>query len=82
MELLRDERFFPAPYAAAQGWVCLRADGELEWSEVRDLLMASYRIVALKRMLSALDAGAKVNRRAALVNRPSRKAISYQKKGH
>src|SRR5437016_2234775 len=54
-KLLRDKRFFPAPYAAAQGWVCLRADGELEWSEVRGLLVASYRVVAIKRMLSALD---------------------------
>ena len=53
--LLRDKRFFPAPYAAAQGWVCLRADGELEWMEVRGLLVASYRVVAIKRMLSALD---------------------------
>jgi len=55
MNLLRDERFFPAPYAAAHGWVCLRADGKLNWPEVRDLLVASYRTVALKRMLSALD---------------------------
>jgi len=55
MKLLRDKRFFPAPYAAAHGWVCLRADGELQWSEVRALLVASYRTVALKRMLSALD---------------------------
>jgi len=55
IKLLRDKRFFPAPYAAAHGWVCLRADGKLKWSEVRNLLVASYRIVALKRMLSALD---------------------------
>jgi predicted DNA-binding protein (MmcQ/YjbR family) len=54
MKLLRDKRFFSAPYAAAHGWVCLRADGELKWPEVRDLLAASYRVVALKRMLSAL----------------------------
>jgi len=55
IKLLRDKRFFPAPYAAAHGWVCLRADGELQWPEVRALLVASYRTVALKRMLSALD---------------------------
>lgn len=55
IKFLRDKRFFPAPYAAAHGWVCLRADGELNWLEVRDLLVASYRIVALRRMLSALD---------------------------
>jgi predicted DNA-binding protein (MmcQ/YjbR family) len=54
-KLLRDKRFFPAPYAAARGWVCLRAVGELNWSEVRDLILESYRLVALKRMLAALQ---------------------------
>ena len=55
-KLCRDERFFPAPYAAARGWVCLRADGRMNWAEVRDILLASYRLAALKRMLRALDA--------------------------
>ncbi len=54
-KLCRDERFFPAPYAATRGWVCLRADGKLNWSEVRDLILASYRLAALKRMLRTLD---------------------------
>src|SRR5438552_4124288 len=34
-KLCRDERFFPAPYAAKHGWVCLCAEGELNWSEIR-----------------------------------------------
>jgi len=29
--------------------------GELNWSEVRDLILASYRLAALKRRLGALD---------------------------
>jgi predicted DNA-binding protein (MmcQ/YjbR family) len=53
--LCRDKRFFPAPYAAAHGWVCLRAEGVLNWTEVRDLTFKSYRLAALKRMLVALD---------------------------
>ena len=53
--LCRDERFFPAPYAAKRGWVCLCAERELNWSEVRDLILVSYRMTALKRMLRALD---------------------------
>jgi len=44
--LCRDERFFPAPYAARRGWVCLDAEGKLNWSEVRDLILGSYRLVA------------------------------------
>jgi predicted DNA-binding protein (MmcQ/YjbR family) len=52
--LLSDERFIEAPYAARYGWICLYADGRLDWSEVENLLLASYRLVALKRMLAAL----------------------------
>ena len=53
--LLRDKRFYPAPYAATRGWVCLRMAGELDWLEVGGLIVASYRTVALKRMLAALE---------------------------
>jgi predicted DNA-binding protein (MmcQ/YjbR family) len=55
-ELCRDERFSPAPYAAKRGWVCLCADGPMNWSEVRDIILVSYRLAALKRMLRLLDA--------------------------
>ncbi len=56
-ELLEDDRFFPTPYAARQGWVSLRIDGDTDWDEVRGLVREAYRQVALKRMLKALDAG-------------------------
>jgi predicted DNA-binding protein (MmcQ/YjbR family) len=54
-ELLRDPRFYAAPYAAAQGWVCMHADRRINWRYVSELLRGSYRIAALKRMLAALD---------------------------
>jgi predicted DNA-binding protein (MmcQ/YjbR family) len=54
-ELLEDDRFFPTPYAARQGWVSLRIDDQTEWEEVRGLVREAYRQVALKRMLKALD---------------------------
>jgi predicted DNA-binding protein (MmcQ/YjbR family) len=54
-ELLEEERFFPTPYAARQGWVSLRVDGQTDWDEVRGLVREAYRQVALKRMLKALD---------------------------
>jgi predicted DNA-binding protein (MmcQ/YjbR family) len=53
--LLEDERFFDAPYAARHGWMCLYANGRLNWREVTNLLKDSYRQVALKRMRAALD---------------------------
>jgi predicted DNA-binding protein (MmcQ/YjbR family) len=52
--LLADDRFFPTPYAARQGWVSLRIDGTTDWDEVRGLVQEAYRQVALKRMLKAL----------------------------
>jgi predicted DNA-binding protein (MmcQ/YjbR family) len=54
-EYLADSRFFAAPYAARHGWVCLHADNSLDWREVEGLIGDSYRQVALKRMLTALD---------------------------
>jgi len=54
-KLCRDGRFFPAPYAASRGWVCLGTEGKLNWSEVRELISTSYRLAALKRMLRKLD---------------------------
>jgi predicted DNA-binding protein (MmcQ/YjbR family) len=53
--LLADERFYEAPYGARHGWVCMHADGRLDWREVEGLLRESYRQVALKRMLAALE---------------------------
>jgi predicted DNA-binding protein (MmcQ/YjbR family) len=57
-ELLEDDRFFPTPYAARQGWVSLRVDGQTDWDEVSGLVREAYRQVALKRMLKALDGNA------------------------
>lgn len=56
--LLEDDRFFPTPYAAHQGWVSLRLDGQTDWDEVTGLVREAYRQVALKRMLKALEANA------------------------
>ncbi len=54
-ELLRDQRFFPTPYAAHRGWVSIRIEKKADWSEVKTLLIESYKQVALKRMLIALE---------------------------
>jgi predicted DNA-binding protein (MmcQ/YjbR family) len=54
-ELLADERFTEAPYAARFGWVCLNIEGSIDWVEVERLVQGSYRLVALKRMIAALD---------------------------
>jgi len=54
-ELLKDDRFFPTPYAARQGWVSLHIDAKTDWEEVRGLVLEAYRQVAIARMLKALE---------------------------
>ena len=53
--LLTKPGFLAAPYAAKYGWVCRDAEGRLNWKEIEKLILESYRLVALKRMIAALD---------------------------
>ena len=52
--LLRRAQFFVTPYGRGK-WVSLWADGRINWSLVEKLVQCSYRVVALRRMISALD---------------------------
>jgi predicted DNA-binding protein (MmcQ/YjbR family) len=53
--LLRDKNFFATPYGQGR-WASMWVDGSVDWRFVARLLERSYRIVANKRMLTALDA--------------------------
>lgn len=53
--LLRRKEFFSRPYGRGQ-WVSVWADTALDWRVVCDLLQRSYRVVALQRMITALEA--------------------------
>src|SRR6266404_5556279 len=45
------ERFYLPDYLASRGWVALRLDvGRVDWSEVKDLLLGSYTLIAPKRL--------------------------------
>jgi predicted DNA-binding protein (MmcQ/YjbR family) len=49
-------RFYSPPYLGPGGWLALDLDAApVDWDEVAELLEASYRQVALKRMLKSLD---------------------------
>jgi len=51
-----DDRFFVPAFFGAHGGLALDlAAAAVDWSEVAELLDASYRHVALQRMLRALD---------------------------
>jgi predicted DNA-binding protein (MmcQ/YjbR family) len=52
--LLRRRQFFITPYGRGQ-WVSVWADQALDWRMIVDLVERSYRAVALRRMISALE---------------------------
>ncbi len=56
--LLGRKEFFVTPYGRGL-WVSLWADGRVDWRAVADLVNRSYRLVALKRMVVALEAQAR-----------------------
>jgi predicted DNA-binding protein (MmcQ/YjbR family) len=52
--LLRRRNFFETPYGRRQ-WVSVWTDQRVNWRLVERLLLTSYRLVALKRMIAARD---------------------------
>ena len=52
--LLKRPPFFVTPYGRGL-WVSAWADAALDWPLIGNLVERSYRVVALKRMLHALD---------------------------
>jgi hypothetical protein len=51
------ERFFIPPYVGGKGWLAMYLDTRrLDWDEVAELLEDSYRQMAPKRAVKALDA--------------------------
>ena len=53
---MQDPRFAKSHYIGHHGWTTMRFTGRVEWSLVEELVDQAYRKVALKRMLTALDA--------------------------
>lgn len=50
-----DPRFSVPNYIGHRGWIDMDVEEQVDWDEVRELLLGSYRHFALKRMLKALD---------------------------
>jgi hypothetical protein len=48
-------RFYLPAYIGPRGWVALRLDaGRIDWREVAELVLDSYRLVAPKRLVAGL----------------------------
>lgn len=54
--LLEEERCYPPAYLASSGWVGVDLDDSTDWGEVAELIEASYRNTAGKRLIAQLDA--------------------------
>ena len=55
-ELAEQPEWVLTPYSAHQGWITRYTDVPVDWDEIADYLRIGYRLVALKRMLTAMDA--------------------------
>jgi len=50
------DRFFRPPYVGHRGWVGMRLDGDVDWTEVAELCQEAYRVIAPAKLVAALDA--------------------------
>lgn len=53
--LVADSRFFVPAYFGPYGWLGLDLDETTDWDEVAELLDASYRQIAPRRLIAELD---------------------------
>jgi hypothetical protein len=50
------DRFFRPPYVGGRGWLGVRLDGAVDWTEIAELCEDAYRVIAPKRLVAELDA--------------------------
>jgi len=50
------DRYFRPPYVGHRGWVGVRLDGEIDWSELAEIAEDAFRMVAPKSLAAKLDA--------------------------
>jgi predicted DNA-binding protein (MmcQ/YjbR family) len=56
LALVEDRRFFVPPYFGPAGWLAIDFDPpDTDWAELAELVETSYRQVALRRQLTALE---------------------------
>ena len=56
--LLEDARTFVPAYLGPSGWIGVDLDETTDWIEIAELLDASYRLTAPKKLIAELDAEA------------------------
>ena len=53
---LEAERFFRPPYVGARGWLGVRLDVDVDWTEIEGILADAFRVVAPTTVVRMLDA--------------------------
>lgn len=53
--LEQDDRFFTPAYWGPYGWLGLDLSGDVDWTEVAELVEESYRNTATKKLIAELD---------------------------
>ncbi len=56
-QLVEDEpgRFYRPPYVGVRGWIGVRLDRDVDWSEIDGIVREAYRLVAPKTLVEQLD---------------------------
>ena len=54
--LIEDPRSYVPAYLGPSGWVGIDLDADTDWSEIEELLDASYRLTAPRKLVDELDA--------------------------
>ena len=49
------DRFFVPPYVGRSGWIGVWLDGDVDWTQVAEILRDGYRLVAPQRLRIVLD---------------------------
>jgi hypothetical protein len=49
------DQFFRPPYVGGRGWLGVRLDGAIDWTEIAELCQDAYRAVAPARLVAMLD---------------------------
>jgi predicted DNA-binding protein (MmcQ/YjbR family) len=55
--VIKDARFWRAPYVGHKGWVSMDPVGVKDWDEVRAMILESFRLIAPRKTLAKLEGG-------------------------
>ncbi len=48
------ERFFRPPYVGGRGWIGVRLDHDVDWTEIAEICRDAYRVIAPARLAARL----------------------------